>query len=170
MNPDCWGSRQFISGTATTHHDASTVHPNNKPYFSFYQHTNFNQNLQSQFGVQQLHPQWQYHAPNIPQQHHEYGSPFPANESPFPSRTSGLSGLSTRAAQAAAVDASSSSANFCGLAASLAHKEPRHRNSYSNKVKRKFCLFKRNWLSKRTDGARCESWESALRAFLKSYF
>ena len=144
--------------------DASTVHPNSTPYFSVHRHTNF--------GVQQLHPQWQIHVPNILQHHHEYGSPFRAIESPFPSRTIGLSGLSPRAAQAAeVVVASSSSANLCGLAASLVNQEARRRTImiYSSEMKREFCLFKRNWLSKRPDGTRCEAWQSALRAFLGSY-
>jgi hypothetical protein len=149
-------SRQLISCT-TTRHDASIVYPNYTPIFLFNYYSDFNENLQSQFGVQQLYPQRQYpiQASHVLQPHYEYGTPFPSNASPFPSRTIGLSGSRPRAAQAAAVDASSSSANFCGLAASLAHQEPqcrhpsanqllndgsRNRFCYSDELKRQFCL------------------------------
>jgi hypothetical protein len=83
------------------------------------------------------------------------------------------------------VDAPSSPTIFYGLSASLAHQEQpaavvrqpnrfvngdNGRFGYSRELKRQFCLFRRNWMSARTDGVRFESWQSALGAFFRSHF
>ena len=91
------------------------MYSNNMPCLSFYHPSNFNQQLQSQFGGQPPHPQLQRHVPNILHQHHDKRSLFTSNVWPFPLSTIGSS---PRTAQAAAVDASSTPANSCGASAS----------------------------------------------------
>ena len=81
-------------------------------------------------------------------------------------------------AQASAVDAPAA----CGSAASLGRREQQHvqqpgrsvndgsRNCsyYSEELKREFCVFKRNWISARTEGPRSETWRKAHVAFFRS--
>jgi hypothetical protein len=127
----------------------------------------------AQFGGQPLNLQWQHHVSNFYQQH-EYGSCFAANALPFSSSTIGLSASSPRTAQAAAVDAALPSENICASESYV--RQPNrfvndssgHRFYYSRDLKRQFCLFRRNWMSARTDGTSREPWQKALGAFFRS--
>ena len=81
-------------------------------------------------------------------------------------------------AQASAVDAPAA----CGSAASLGRREQQHVQQpgrsvndgsgyciyYSEELKREFCVFKRNWISARTEGPRSETWRKAHVAFFRS--
>jgi hypothetical protein len=113
----------------------------------------------AQFGGQPLNLQWQHHVSNFYQQH-EYGSCFAANAWPFPSSTIGLSASSPRTAAA--------SEPLGRHPNRFVNDSSGHRFYYSRDLKRQFCLFRRKWMSARTDGTSREPWRKALDAFFRS--
>jgi hypothetical protein len=176
------GSRQFFPYRA--HHNGGInenlmIYPNTVPDLPFYQPSNFNQHLQSQFSGPPPHPQWQAHILNALQQRGVYCPTFPPNSLLYPSNTTMLIDSSLRTAQASAVDAPAA----CGSAASLGRREQQHVQQqgrsvnegseyttyYSEELKREFCVFKRNWISARTEGHRSETWRRAHLAFFRSH-
>ncbi len=129
------------------HHEASILYQNSMNDSSrltihdpslqnVYQPLNFNPLLQSHFGDQLLHLQWQGQMFYNLQQH-----------SQFPSTAIGLSGSSPRYPEASSEDALAHQGLRSLQLNQIVQGGTRQFNYFSKELKREFCLFRMRWLA-----------------------
>ena len=156
---------------APRHHEASMLFQNSMndssrstihdPSFqNVYQPLNFNPFLQSQFGNQLPHLQWQGQMFNNLQQH-----------SQRPSTAIELSGSSLRYPEASSEDALAHQALHARQPNQNVQGGTRKFNYFSKELKREFCLFRMRWLAEQSiQGIGHGKWNKAHLAFFKAKF